>query len=97
MRTPKKSLPAAVAALTAGVLALGIGTATSSSAQTLQNDKPLKPTIVLVHGAWADGSSWSAGTSQLQSAGYTVDVEANPLRGRRALLRRHGDHQRCHR
>jgi pimeloyl-ACP methyl ester carboxylesterase len=81
MRTPKKSLPAAVAALTAGVLALGIGTATSSSAQTLQSDKPLKPTIVLVHGAWADGSSWSAVTSQLQSAGYTVDVEANPLRG----------------
>jgi pimeloyl-ACP methyl ester carboxylesterase len=81
MRTPKKSLSAAVAALTAGVLALGIGTATSSSAQTMQNDTALKPTIVLVHGAWADGSSWSAVTSKLQSAGYTVDVEANPLRG----------------
>ena len=81
MRLPKNSLPAAVAALTAGVLALGIGAATSSSAQTLQNDKPLKPTIVLVHGAWADGSSWSAVTSKLQSAGYTVDVVANPLRG----------------
>jgi pimeloyl-ACP methyl ester carboxylesterase len=81
MRTPKKSLPAAVAALTAGVLVLGIGTATSSTAQTMQNDTPLKPTIVLVHGAWADGSSWSAVTSKLQSAGYTVDVEANPLRG----------------
>ncbi|WP_405064762.1 alpha/beta hydrolase [Kribbella sp. NBC_01510] len=81
MRTPKKSLPAAVAVLTTSVLALGIGTATSSSAHTLQNDKPLKPTIVLVHGAWADGSSWSAVTSKLQSAGYTVDVEANPLRG----------------
>jgi len=47
----------------------------------MQNDAPLKPTIVLVHGAWADGSSWSAVTSKLQSAGYTVDVEANPLRG----------------
>ena len=81
MRTSKKLLPAAVAALTAGVLALGVGTATGSSAQTMQNDAPLKPTIVLVHGAWADGSSWSAVTSKLQSAGYTVDVEANPLRG----------------
>ena len=81
MRTPKKSLPAAVAALTAGVLALGVGSAPASSAQTMQNDAPLKPTIVLVHGAWADGSSWSAVTSKLQSAGYTVDVEANPLRG----------------
>ena len=81
MRTPKKSLPAAVAALTAGVLALGVGTARTSSAQTTQNDATAKPTIVLVHGAWADGSSWSAVTSKLQSAGYAVDVEANPLRG----------------
>ncbi|NUR95102.1 MAG: alpha/beta hydrolase [Kribbellaceae bacterium] len=81
MRTPKKSLPAAVAALTAGVLALGVGTARASSAQTTQNDATAKPTIVLVHGAWADGSSWSAVTSKLQSAGYAVDVEANPLRG----------------
>lgn len=81
MRTSKKSLPAAVAALTAGVLALGVGSARASSAQTVQNDAALKPTIVLVHGAWADGSSWSAVTSKLQRAGYTVDVEANPLRG----------------
>ena len=80
MRLPKKSLPAAVAALTAGVLALGVGSARTSSAQTVQNDERLKPTIVLVHGAWADGSSWSAVTAKLQSAGYTVDVEANPLR-----------------
>ena len=79
MRTPKKSLLAAAAALTAGVL--GISTATGSSAQTLHQDQSVKPTIVLVHGAWADGSSWSAVTSKLQSAGYTVDVEANPLRG----------------
>jgi len=79
MRTPKKSLLAAAAALTAGVL--GLSTATGSSAQTLHQDQSVKPTIVLVHGAWADGSSWSAVTSKLQSAGYTVDVEANPLRG----------------
>jgi pimeloyl-ACP methyl ester carboxylesterase len=81
MRTPKKSMLAAAAALTSGVLALGISTAASSSAQTLKTGQPAKPTIVLVHGAWADGSSWSAVTSRLQRAGYTVDVEANPLRG----------------
>lgn len=81
MRTPKKSLPVAVAALTAGVLALGVGSASASSAQTTQSDASPKPTIVLVHGAWADGSSWSAVTAKLQSAGYAVDVEANPLRG----------------
>jgi pimeloyl-ACP methyl ester carboxylesterase len=31
-----------------------------------------KPNIVLVHGAWADGSSWSAVIEQLQAAGYEV-------------------------
>jgi pimeloyl-ACP methyl ester carboxylesterase len=42
---------------------------------------PAKPTIVLEHGAWADGSSWSGVVSKLQSDGYTVDVPPNPLRG----------------
>ena len=40
-----------------------------------------KPTIVIVHGAWADGSSWSKVTLRLQHDGYTVDVPPNPLRG----------------
>lgn len=40
-----------------------------------------KPTIVLVHGAWADGSSWNKVTSRLQADGYTVDVPPNTLRG----------------
>ncbi|WP_308798838.1 alpha/beta fold hydrolase [Agromyces silvae] len=40
-----------------------------------------KPTIVLVHGAWADGSSWDAVTRALQADGYTVLVPPNPLRG----------------
>ena len=40
-----------------------------------------KPTIVLEHGAWADGSSWSGVVTRLQQDGYTVDVPPNPLRG----------------
>jgi pimeloyl-ACP methyl ester carboxylesterase len=40
-----------------------------------------KPTIVLVHGAWADGSSWSGVARRLQHDGYVVNVAANPLRG----------------
>ncbi|GIH09389.1 alpha/beta hydrolase [Rhizocola hellebori] len=39
-----------------------------------------KPTIVLVHGAWADGSSWDAVTQRLQKAGYPVRVPPNNLR-----------------
>jgi len=40
-----------------------------------------KPTIVLVHGAWADASSWNAVASALQGDGYTVLAPPNLLRG----------------
>jgi pimeloyl-ACP methyl ester carboxylesterase len=39
-----------------------------------------KPTIVLVHGAWADGSSWNAVTQRLLHNGYPVRVPPNNLR-----------------
>jgi pimeloyl-ACP methyl ester carboxylesterase len=39
-----------------------------------------KPTIVLVHGAWADASSWNAVASGLQSQGFTVLAPPNLLR-----------------
>jgi pimeloyl-ACP methyl ester carboxylesterase len=42
---------------------------------------PTKPSIVLVHGAWADGSSWSKVIRILQDEGYTVYAPPNPLRG----------------
>jgi pimeloyl-ACP methyl ester carboxylesterase len=38
-------------------------------------------TIVLVHGAWADGSSWNAVASELQRQGFTVLAPPNLLRG----------------
>lgn len=40
-----------------------------------------KPTIVLVHGAFADGSSWNGVIERLERRGYTVLAPANPLRG----------------
>jgi len=40
-----------------------------------------KPTIVLVHGAFADASGFGAVTSRLEHRGYTVIAPANPLRG----------------
>jgi pimeloyl-ACP methyl ester carboxylesterase len=40
-----------------------------------------KPTIVLVHGAWADASSWNAVASTLQGQGFTVLAPTNLLRG----------------
>jgi pimeloyl-ACP methyl ester carboxylesterase len=47
-------------------------------AATAQTDKP---TIVLVHGAFADASSWNRVASILQEQGYPVVAVANPLRG----------------
>lgn len=38
-----------------------------------------KPTIVLVHGAWADGSSWSLVIEKLQADGYRVIAPQFPL------------------
>jgi pimeloyl-ACP methyl ester carboxylesterase len=40
-----------------------------------------KPTIVLVHGAFADSSSWNGVVDKLQSHGYSVVAASNPLRG----------------
>ncbi|MET7552070.1 alpha/beta hydrolase [Streptomyces sp. NPDC005479] len=72
-------LAAAAAATAIGLL---LTTAAISNGQTVPNHShSVKPTIVLVHGAWADGSSWSAVTERLQKQGYTVDVPPNPLRG----------------
>lgn len=39
------------------------------------------PTIVLVHGAFADSSSWNGVVTLLEKDGYTVVAAANPLRG----------------
>jgi len=39
------------------------------------------PTIVLVHGAFADASSWNGVIERLQTEGVTVTAPANPLRG----------------
>jgi pimeloyl-ACP methyl ester carboxylesterase len=41
----------------------------------------MAPTIVLVHGAFADSSSWNGVIDPLQDAGHTVVAAANPLRG----------------
>jgi pimeloyl-ACP methyl ester carboxylesterase len=39
------------------------------------------PTVVLVHGSWADSSSWAGVIPLLEDAGVNVLAVANPLRG----------------
>ena len=46
----------------------------------LATAQPAKPTIVLVHGAFADSSSWYGVIPILQKDGYAVIAAANPLR-----------------
>ena len=69
---------AASLAIAGTLIPLGMASAHASSASP---STAAKPTIVLVHGAWADGSSWDGVASILQGDGYTVDVAPNPLRG----------------
>lgn len=60
-----------VFALIAGFVVAALGPA---NAQTM-------PTIVLVHGAFADTTSWDAVAGDLRGRGYQVVVPENPLRG----------------
>jgi pimeloyl-ACP methyl ester carboxylesterase len=74
---------AVIAVITALTLAVSqpwaAHAATVKPAATAGHGGP-KPTIVLVHGAWADGSSWDAVVGLLQQDGYTVVAPPNPLR-----------------
>jgi pimeloyl-ACP methyl ester carboxylesterase len=75
----RRVLRAALAVAGASALVAGVATAATASPSYT---KPVpKPTIVLEHGAWEDGSSWAGVTAQLQADGYTVAAPANPLRG----------------
>ena len=47
---------------------------------TVATAQPAKPTIVLVHGAFADSSSWYGVITILERDGYSVIAAANPLR-----------------
>jgi pimeloyl-ACP methyl ester carboxylesterase len=82
LRHAKKRVAALTAAVAAAVLLATAGLASSAhaSAATATTSGP-KPSIVLIHGAWADSSSWDAVVGQLQHDGYTVYVPPNPLLG----------------
>ena len=54
-----------------------VGLLLAGGAATAQ---PTNPTIVLVHGAFADSSSWYGVIAILERDGYRVVAAANPLR-----------------
>jgi pimeloyl-ACP methyl ester carboxylesterase len=75
------------ATLAAATLLTALGSATPSALAdggprpNPAEGQETKPTIVLVHGAWADGSSWSQEVRNLQAQGYEVQVAPQPNRG----------------
>jgi pimeloyl-ACP methyl ester carboxylesterase len=76
--TPR-SLVLAVTTAAAGLSSLFIAGAAAQTAASQPMSQ--KPTIVLVHGAFADASSWNPVMQRLRREGYTVMAPANPLRG----------------
>ncbi|RJU02343.1 alpha/beta hydrolase [Arthrobacter frigidicola] len=78
----------ALALLTAGAAAVALTGAAASASGPAESSlsaavsaQSTKPTIVLVHGAWTDSSSFAQVTSELQRDGYTVAAAPNHLRG----------------
>jgi pimeloyl-ACP methyl ester carboxylesterase len=64
-----------------GLVALFLLSAGGPAEAKPQTDQGPRPTIVLVHGDWADGSSWSSVIERLQDRGFTVVAPPNLLRG----------------
>jgi pimeloyl-ACP methyl ester carboxylesterase len=54
------------------------------TSNTRAASSPSRPTVVLVHGAFADASSWNGVIALLLADGYPVIAVANPLRGVRS-------------
>jgi len=59
------------------MLSAALGVVASS---TMAATPTSKPTVVLVHGAFADSSSWNGVVQILQHDGYSVVAASNPLR-----------------
>jgi pimeloyl-ACP methyl ester carboxylesterase len=78
--TPSRRAAATLVAAVLVFVAAITGVAAAASADGGRDSGP-RPTIVLVHGAFADASGWDGVTERLQRDGYTVIAPANPLRG----------------
>ncbi|CAL9345571.1 alpha/beta fold hydrolase [Streptomyces sp. enrichment culture] len=77
-----KRIPRATAGLALPVAALVPAVTLTAAAPTMASESShsAKPTVVLVHGAFADASGWSKVVQSLQAQGYPVIAGANPLR-----------------
>jgi pimeloyl-ACP methyl ester carboxylesterase len=79
-RNQKILIPTAAALATAAVIAAVAADAGTAAAGVSHSAAP-RPTVVLVHGAFEDASSFAGVSAKLQRDGYTVIAPAVPLRG----------------
>ncbi|WP_186785476.1 alpha/beta fold hydrolase [Streptomyces misionensis] len=79
-RTVAVSLLAGAAALGTGGAAFSVPAAAADRPRR-PHQHPDAPTVVLIHGAFADASSWSGVIERLQRQGHRVLAPALPLRG----------------
>ncbi len=70
-------IPLAIAVL----LGLALSAAAAANAADDRDSRDPTPTIVFVHGGWADSSGWNQEITNLERRGYPVIAPANPLRG----------------
>ena len=77
----KRMLLALLSVFAGVILFAGTGASAGPPRFSAEDDNGPKPTIVLIHGAFADASGWSGVVTRLQDRGYTVLAPANPLRG----------------
>jgi pimeloyl-ACP methyl ester carboxylesterase len=73
-------IPGTAVAIAGLLVSIGQIASAQATIRATPSDGP-KPTIVLLHGAWANSGSWDVVTALLQADGYTVDVPPNPLQG----------------
>jgi pimeloyl-ACP methyl ester carboxylesterase len=73
-------IAAAIVAIAGLVIPLSQVASARTAEAAAAGDGP-KPSIVLVHGAWADSGSWDGVTQRLQADGYIVYALPSPLQG----------------
>jgi pimeloyl-ACP methyl ester carboxylesterase len=66
-----------------GLVSINRSTAQAANKESAMQATPVSttPTVVLVHGAFADASGWAGVITSLQASGINVLAVANPLRG----------------
>ncbi|MFI8236606.1 alpha/beta fold hydrolase [Streptomyces sp. NPDC085866] len=72
---------AAAATVMAGAAVGAFAVSANGASRPAAADRQARPTIVLEHGAFADGSSWNGVIERLHADGYPVVAAADPLRG----------------